>query len=438
MPENEQTSEERRKRRAALLLLLALLALAGILLAMELQSGKVARDTGGTTVVQPATSSPTTTTPDDDSTGQPDAPGPGEEPTEPDTGPGFTVDQGTQNGGSTETDVSTTPDPAPTPDPGPNPDPDANPVAMPKITAGPDDPTKATRGTFFFTASGATSYLCSTDVAPTFVVCSNPQSYAGGTFPEGIHTFQVKAVSAGGTSKAATYTWRVDLTPPPAPTFEKTPDSPNTSDTATFEMTDAEKEVAYECSLDGVEYTSCKDVVQLEGLAPGMHTFCVKAIDTAGNSSAPSCATWQEGSGGGGSGGGGGGGSPGLPYTIGGAISTPLRPGGAAAHINVTFSSPNAGNGGSGVNGTQVSNLVVAITSVTGPNITLSRPCTAADFALTQFGGAYPFFVPFGASSLSSLGFGPGTWPRVQLINRPTNQDGCKGATIHFSYAGTS
>ena len=133
--------------------------------------------------------------------------------------------------------------------------------------------------------------------------------------------------------------------------------------------------------------------------------------------------------------GGGGGGNSGLPYAISGTVNTPLRPGGAAAAIDVGFSSPNAG---SGVDGTRVSNLVVAITSVTGPNITVSRPCTAADFALTQFGGAYPFYVPLGASSLSSLGFAPGAWPTLRLLARPVNQDGCKGATIHLSYAGTS
>ena len=111
-------------------------------------------------------------------------------------------------------------------------------------------------------------------------------------------------------------------------------------------------------------------------------------------------------------------------------------PGGPAQPFDVSFSSANAGNGGSGVDGTQVSSLVVAISSITGAS-NVPNPCTGADFALTQFSGAYPFYVPQGSSSLSSLGFGTGTWPTLRLIDRPLNQDGCKGASVHVAYEGT-
>src|SRR4029077_17599589 len=93
------------------------------------------------------------------------------------------------------------------------------------------------------------------------------------------------------------------------------------------------------------------------------------------------------------------------PYTISGTVSSLLYPGATPQPINVSFSNPNVGNGGSGVNGVQVSNLTLQIQSITGPNITTAHPCTAADFAIVQFTGAYPFYVPQGSSSLSSLGF---------------------------------
>jgi len=312
--------------------------------------------------------------------------------------------------------------------------------SVPTITAGPADPTSETGATFVFGTNGAASYLCSTDADPAFVLCSSPATYAEGTFAAGVHTFLVKAVSGAATSRAAAYSWTVDLTPPPPPTFEQVPADPNPNASANFAISDAENGVAYACSLDAAPYQSCGTSVTVENLSPGTHTFCVEAIDHAGNRSTPTCHTWQQGSGtgsGGSSGGGGGGGTVGVPYTMSGSVGTPLRPGGAAAAIDVGFSSTNAGNGGTGVDGVRVSSLVVGIVSVTGgsnvPNV-----CTAADFAVTQFTGAYPFYVPLGASSLSSLRFAPGSWPKIRMKETGQNQNGCKGATLHLSFTGAS
>ena len=331
-------------------------------------------------------------------------------------------------GGTDSTPTPETPESTPEPSPTPEPTPPGTPV----ITAGPADPTAATGGTFHFKAPTASSFRCSIDVAPSFVACESPRSYPAGTFPDGKHTFRVEAVSAAGVSATASYAWTVDTTPPPAPAFGTTPDNPNTKKTAQFSMADGEKGVAYTCSLDGAAYVSCPNDVVLENLLSGLHTFCAAAVDQSGNRSAPTCYTWQEAT----SGGGGGGGSGPHPYTITGTVGAALYPGGPAQPFNVSFSSANAGNGGSGIDGTQVSSLVITISSITGAS-NLPNPCTGADFALTQFSGAYPFYVPQGSSSLSSLGFGTGTWPTLRLIDRPLNQDGCRGASIHVAYEGT-
>ncbi len=312
----------------------------------------------------------------------------------------------------------------PTPEPSPSPEP--TPPGTPEITAGPADPTAATGGTFSFKAASASSFRCSTDVAPRFVACANPRSYPAGTFPDGKHSFRVEAVSAAGVSEPASYAWTVDTTPPPAPTFGTTPANPNTKDTAQFGMADGEEGVSYMCSLDGAAYASCPNDVVLENLSSGLHTFCATAVDQIGNRSAPTCYTWREAAS--------GGGGP-QPYTISGNVPAALHPGGPAQPFNVSFSSSNAGNGGSGVNGTRVTSLVVAISSITGAS-NVPNACTGADFALTQFSGAYPFYVPEGASSLSSLGFGAGRWPTLRMFDRPLNQDGCRGATIHLSFTG--
>lgn len=219
--------------------------------------------------------------------------------------------------------------------------------------------------------------------------------------------------------------YAIDHVAPPEVVYTTFPSDPSSDTSPTFAWTNSATDIDhYECSAEDGPFYTCTSPVTLSDLAIGDHEFEVRAVDLAGNTGPDNEFHWKIKAG------------TGQPYTISGSVSSALYPGGAAQPINVAFSSTNVGNGGSGVNGVQVSSLVVAITSVTGgsnvPNV-----CTAADFALTQFSGAYPFYVPQGASSLSSLGFASGTWPKLTLINRPVNQDGCKGASINLSYTGT-
>ena len=127
---------------------------------------------------------------------------------------------------------------------------------------------------------------------------------------------------------------------------------------------------------------------------------------------------------------------PSRPYTIAGNVTTPLFPGRAPSRINVSFTNPNAGNGGTA--GVRAGRLTMTISAVSAPAATRLRPCPISDFAVTQFAGGYPFLIPPGSSSLKSLGFAEATWPSVRLVNRPVNQDGCKGATITLTFAGGS
>ena len=127
-----------------------------------------------------------------------------------------------------------------------------------------------------------------------------------------------------------------------------------------------------------------------------------------------------------------------IPYTIAGNVATPLYPGRAPSRINVSFTNPNAGNGGYGRAGVRVASLRMTISAVSAPAATPLLPCTVSDFAVAQFSGVYPFLIPPGSSSLQSLGFAEATWPSVRLVNRRVNQDGCKGATITLAFAGGS
>lgn len=295
-------------------------------------------------------------------------------------------------------------------------------------------------------SSDVVSYLCKLD-AGGFVACSSPTGYSA--LSQGKHTFKVKAVDgAGNISGETSWTFFVDTIAPTKPVFSQTPPDPSPTATSTFAWNNSSDPgypttgtgvAGYLCSKENGSYFSCSSPYSytVQTTNNGEHQFAVVAVDWAGNISQANTYKWKVGT------------STGAPYTICPASSPcavgPLSPGAAASPINVTFSSPNSGNGGSGVNGTQVSNLAMAITSITGaspgPN-----PCTAADYVITQFSGTYPFYVPFGPSSLSSIGFvTPSQWPSIRMLNRADsvpgngsgNQNACKGAVVHLSFQGT-
>ena len=63
--------------------------------------------------------------------------------------------------------------------------------------------------------------------------------------------------------------------------------------------------------------------------------------------------------------------------------------------------------------------------------------CTRADFEVHQFSGAYGFVVSAShTATLTELGIPGEYWPRLVMINRPVNQDGCKRAAITLSFRG--
>lgn len=88
------------------------------------------------------------------------------------------------------------------------------PPDTPVFTEQPDNPSpEGGDVTFAFTSGGATSFECSLDGAG-YASCTSPQSYSD--LAIGSHTFAVRGVNLGGTSAAASVTWRV-AGPPPTP-----------------------------------------------------------------------------------------------------------------------------------------------------------------------------------------------------------------------------
>jgi hypothetical protein len=122
---------------------------------------------------------------------------------------------------------------------------------------------------------------------------------------------------------------------------------------------------------------------------------------------------------------------PSRQFTIAGSTAALLVPGGAAV-IDLRLINP-------GAVALRVSHLAVGITGVRAPLADRTHPCTVRDFGVSQFSGDYGFTVPGSSTwSLARLGFAQAQWPRLLMLDRPANQDGCKQATLELSFAGAS
>jgi hypothetical protein len=168
---------------------------------------------------------------------------------------------------------------------------DLTPPAAPTISAKPTDPTNQTTASFTFNGEAGATFQCKLDTG-AFNACTSPQTYSG--LGAATHTFAVKAVDAAGNAGPATSsTWTVDLTPPPAPSLTSTPPSVSPDNKPSFSFTDGEAGATFVCQLDGSAFTACTSPKSYGGLADGMHTFAVEAVDAAGNVSTPTSFTWS-------------------------------------------------------------------------------------------------------------------------------------------------
>jgi hypothetical protein len=117
-----------------------------------------------------------------------------------------------------------------------------------------------------------------------------------------------------------------------------------------------------------------------------------------------------------------------LPrIAIAGNADVPLEPG-VPDGINLQITNPNSV-------AVVVTRLTASLQSVRAPKATAALPCTLGDFALRQYSGPLPLTIPASSTrSLAQLGDAPAQWPQVSIIDRPTNQDGCQGATVTLAY----
>lgn len=85
-----------------------------------------------------------------------------------------------------------------------------------------------------------------------------------------------------------------------------------------------------------------------------------------------------------------------------------------------------------------VTRLLVTLRVADAPEADTQHPCSAADFTVVQASEALPIRLPARqTSSLRGLDLPESQWPRIGMLNRGVNQDGCKGSTLALDYSAT-
>lgn len=118
--------------------------------------------------------------------------------------------------------------------------------------------------------------------------------------------------------------------------------------------------------------------------------------------------------------------SQGAPVRIAGSTRRPVAPG-VSSRISLRFV-PTASR-------TVVLQRVrVRIVDIEAPHADAKHPCSRADFRIRQMQPRM-LEVPIGrVTTLWDLGVRRREWPRLTMVNRPVNQDGCKGATLTLGF----
>jgi predicted phage tail protein len=163
-------------------------------------------------------------------------------------------------------------------------------VTAPDTTvSGPTDNTPSTSPTFTFTStSPQATYECTLDAA-VYSPCTSPASYSG--LVVGAHSYSVRAVTSAGTD-ASPATWNWTIIGPPDTFIDTSPPDNDAHTTGTFTFHSTPPAVTFECSLDSVVYITCTSPKSYLGLAGGVHTFAVRAVNAAGPDPSEALVTW--------------------------------------------------------------------------------------------------------------------------------------------------
>lgn len=121
----------------------------------------------------------------------------------------------------------------------------------------------------------------------------------------------------------------------------------------------------------------------------------------------------------------------GLPLTLSLPSAVNVPGPGQSAPVDVRITNPNALP-------VRVSRIALSVAAVTkAPSAPAGMPCSPSDFTGVAYSGPATSYVPAGATVLlSALVPDRSLWPRLAMVNAPTNQDGCRGASLRLTLTG--
>ena len=203
--------------------------------------------------------------------------------------------------------------------------------------------------------------------------------------------------------------YAIDKVAPPQPVITTRPDDPNGTAISTFEWTDSEGGVLFQCSRENGAWQSCSSPLTYvaDSSNNGLHQFAVRALDASGNISTPASWSWKVNN---------------IGFTITGNAPT-LYPG-TWKYIAISIANPN--------------NFAIKVTSLTVSVSSSPSTCAAAaniDTIASPASASNSLVVPANSPAFAvPVAF----QPQIRLKDLQTNQDLCKGAHFSLSYAGTA
>jgi hypothetical protein len=116
-----------------------------------------------------------------------------------------------------------------------------------------------------------------------------------------------------------------------------------------------------------------------------------------------------------------------APLTITGSLTNYVYPGGATQPLDLTLKNPNSVP-------VTINKITVTVSVTLASHPPPPGTCSSGDFSVTQYSGPSFTVSANGAATLSSVVTNQTQLPQIEMRDQPYNQDGCKGATLNFSY----
>lgn len=159
----------------------------------------------------------------------------------------------------------------------------------PALTSTPASPSGSSTATFALSSGAGTTFECRVDNA-AFSACGNPATVTG--LADGERTIRFRALDTASNPSRSTeaFTWSVDISADP-PSLGSSVGS-FTNQTSVLFTLSGETGASFECSLDGVAFSSCSSSAWFGGLSGGTHNFRARQISVLGHVSASSAFDW--------------------------------------------------------------------------------------------------------------------------------------------------